>query len=362
MEQAWRSGHVRIVTVSAVVLAAAAMAIVLGSRTAPGSACGCAADPSCSWMTDGPGPPRAPFFGRRPAPHGRHAGDRDHVPRHAFSIPLDGDGFVFKVSLYRGLGGGVASSFTRDGIAFTFEGGGGVGGSFSVGSAVGRPDAGLAFEARASMSGRLHVLRPPDFGLTLSRNGVMRGYMDAKTGNFRTRFRSRPVSLTGGRVEAHSAAPVTRRSWSLGTEFKVAAGYTVTVPWGGLLSLWTGVFGTVPGRAPPARPPELLGYLGVSNRAVVRPSKGVDLRRVRAQALLAGPGAGHGRAVSAGDRRTRIRRPRALATPPRTGPRKGPSTAAPEGRDPAGGRRVASSGPDIEPGDLEIRHYCRSAN
>ncbi|GAA1778912.1 hypothetical protein GCM10009735_06370 [Actinomadura chokoriensis] len=340
MEQAWRSGHVRIVTVSAVVLAAAAMAIVLGARAGPGGACGCDADSSCAWMTDGPGPERAAFAGRRPATQGRDADVRY----------LDGDGFVLKASLYRGLGGGVASSFTRDGLAFTFEGGAGVGGSFSVGSAVGQPDAGLAFEARASMSGRLHVLRPPDFGLTLSRNGVVRGYVDAKTGHFRTRFKSRPISLTGGRVQGHAGAPVTRRSWSLGTEFKVAAGYTVVIPWGGLLDMWTGVFGTVPGQAPPARPADPLGCLSAPNQAAVRPLQGVDLRRAKLRAALARSGAWHGPGAPARDLSTRPARPRASARPPRGGPRSGPSSAAPDDPDPAGSMargasRCPTSGP-----------------
>ncbi|MEU8343768.1 hypothetical protein SAMN05443665_101126 [Actinomadura meyerae] len=357
MEQAWRSRYVRIIMVSAVVLAAAATAIVLEGRADAGSACGCAADPSCSWMSSGLRPNHSPFAGWRFAAPGGGAADWDDVQRHAFSLPVDGDGFVLKLSFYRGLGGGVTSSFTRNGLAFTFEGGAGVGGSFSVGSAAGQPEAGLAFEARASTSGRLSFVRPPDFGVTVSRHGVMRGYMDAKTGNFRTRFRTKPISLARGRAQGHAGSPVTRRSWSLGTEFKLATTYTVRVPWGGLLDLWTEVFGTVPGRAPPVPPPDLAGYVAVPDRAPMRPSLGVDLRWNEPQAAApAGLRASYERRTPAGNRRMRCTRPRTWATPSRAGAGKAPSRLVRGDREPSGtgvqtGRRGPHC-PDIGRGDL----------
>ncbi|URM95938.1 hypothetical protein LUW76_17285 [Actinomadura madurae] len=130
------------------------------------------------------------------------------------------------------------------------------------------------------MSSRLRFVRPPDFGLTVSHDGMLQAYMDAKTGNFRTRFRSKSVSLTGGGVHGKTEAPATRRSWSLGTEFKLAGTYTVRAPWGGVFDVWRGIVGGVPGvwksRAPPAHSVDLLGYVAVLGRGVFRRS--VDVR------------------------------------------------------------------------------------
>lgn len=347
MEQAWRIRHVRIVTVCALALAASAMAVVLTARPEPG--CGCVAGSLCASVApggDGLGPRCALPSGRR-LPLG--ADGAGHDQQNAISLHLGGDGFALKLSFYRGLGGGVTSSFTRDGLAFTFEGGAGVGGSFSVGSTMGRPDSGLSFEARASMSSRLYFLRPPDFGLTLSRDGMAQGYMDAKTGNFRTRFRSRPVSLTEGRFEGPAKAPVTRRSWSLGTEFKLATSYTVRLPWGGLFDVWTTLFGTVPSRVPPPRPLHLLGHEGDLDPALIRRCPDVRPRRTARRAGLAdrfrAPVRLHGPGAPTRVRRTRSPLARGAArAASRHGPRDGPGPAPPDDREPAGG---GGSGPAL---------------
>ncbi|CND59877.1 Uncharacterised protein [Mycobacterium tuberculosis] len=364
MEQVWRIRHVRIVTVCALVLAASAMAVVLTARTESGRACGCVAGPSCASITpggDGLGPGCAPPSGGRLPPAAEGA---DHDQEDAVSLRLDGDGFALKLSFYRGLGGGVTSSFTRDGLAFTFEGGAGVGGSFSAGSTMGRPDSGLAFEARASMSSRLYFLRPPDFGLTLSRDGMAQGYMDAKAGNFRTRFRTRSVSLTGGGFQGPAEVPVTRRSWSLGTEFKLATSYTVRLPWGGLFDVWTDLFGTVPGRVPPVRPMHHLGHEGDLDRALIRHYPDVRPRRTarragladryRAPVRLRGPG------VPARARGTRSARPRGAAgAASRHGPREGPGAAAPADEEPPEAVPPLRSLIGLS---CRSRHYCGSAN
>ncbi|MCQ0015842.1 hypothetical protein [Actinomadura madurae] len=142
------------------------------------------------------------------------------------------------------------------------------------------------------MSSRLRFVRPPDFGLTVSHDGMLQAYMDAKTGNFRTRFRSKSVSLTGGGVHGKTEAPATRRSWSLGTEFKLAGTYTVRAPWGGVFDVWRGIVGGVPGvwksRAPPAHSVDLLGYVAVLGRGVFRRSVDVRPRDTRLRRGRAG--------------------------------------------------------------------------
>jgi hypothetical protein len=352
MKRAWSDGRVRIGTVSAVVLAASAMSIVPAVRTGPAGGCTCHIGRSCASMSPQGGmavAAAAPPPGERAAREGHSSHHAAAVQRQAISLPGHGDGIVLKFSLYRGLGGGVTSSFTKDGLAFTLESGAGVGGSFSVGSTMGRPDVGPGLEARASMSSRLRLIRPPDFGLTVSRDGTLQAYVDAKTGNFRTRFRSKSMSLTGDGVKGKAEAPATRRSWSLGTEFKLAGTYTVRVPWGGIFDVWRGMFGPAPGvwnsRAPPTRSVDLLGYVAVLGRAVFRRSfdgRPHDAARRRGRAGRF-PGSrmfralGVLRVVRAG-RRARFRRPRGVASQaraPRKGPRGARPPAAPEDEEPA---------------------------
>lgn len=332
------------------------MVIVLGQRTDLVRACGCAVDPSCSPMASsggGPLPDGAPPSGGRAPSQSRSEEINDPDQNRAISIPLDHGGVAVKFSLYRGLGGGVTSSITRDGLALTFEGGAGVGGSFSVGSVNRRPDSGPSFEARASTSGRLRIVRPPDFGLTLSRDGTLQAYMDAKTGQFRTRFRSKSISLTGDAVQQRPEAPATRRSWSLGTEFKVAAAYTVRVPLGGLFDVWTWMFGGVPEdwnpRAPPAHSVSHVGYAAVLGRAVLRRSAAARPRRTERREDAAdrycGPRASRVLRVLRGGRRTRSARPREGVPQrvPRTVPRDG-SAPADEDADEAG--QIGSADPE----------------
>ncbi|WP_433474313.1 hypothetical protein ACQPZP_36975 [Spirillospora sp. CA-142024] len=347
MKRAWSGGRVRITTVSAVVLAASAMSIAPAAGAGPVRGCVCAAGPACSRTA-----PRGGMAAPAEVPVSRDRTVREtHSSRaaalawpHTISLPGGGDGVALKLSLYRGLGGGVTSSFTREGLAFTFESGVGVGGSFSVGSVRRLPDAGLSFEARASTSGRFRLIRPPDFGLTFSRDGRLRAYMDAKTGNLRTRFRSKSLPLIGGGSKGEAEAPATRRSWSLGTEFKLASTYTVRVPWGGLFGVWREMFGAVPGasgsQAPPVRSGGLLGLLAVLGRAVVRHSfearlqgagrrTGVAdrfsgskvLRVLRALRVMRG-----GRGTRSG----RSRRATSSARVPRTGSRVGRPPAVPD--------------------------------
>ncbi len=365
MKRAWSDRRIRIGTVSAVVLTASAMSIVPAGRTGPVRGCVCHIARSCASMA-----PRGGAAVPAAVPPPRHLVPREGHPvqnaalvqRQAISLPGHGDGLVLKFSLYRGIGGGVTSSFTRDGLAFTFESGAGVGGSFSVGSTVGRPDPGPAFEARASMSSRLRFVRPPDFGLTVSHDGMLQAYMDAKTGNFRTRFRSKSVSLTGGGVHGKTEAPATRRSWSLGTEFKLAGTYTVRAPWGGVFDVWRGIIGGVPGvwksRAPPAHSVDLLGYVAVLGRGVFRRSVDVRPRDTRLRRGRAGRfrGSQAFRAlrvlrVVRGGRRSRFGRPGGAASrASRKGPRGARPPAAPDDEDPAGARRNgAGGGPPFAP-------------
>ncbi|TDE19460.1 hypothetical protein [Actinomadura sp. 6K520] len=263
---------------SAMILAAPAMLIVPKARPNSGRACGCVVDVSCAPRESsgtGPLPLNAPYSAGRAAAT-RHSGENANTGRDsAVSIPVDDAGLALKLSLYRGLGGGATGSFTRDALALTFEGGAGVGGSFSVGSALGIPHSGASFEARASMSGRLRFLNPPDFGLTLSGDGRLQAYMDVKTAHFRTRFRSRSVSLPDVAVAGQDEPPMTRRSWSLGTEFKVAGAYTVKIPWGRFFDVWEWISGLAPGdgdsRPPP--PPSSVdhpGYAALLGRTVFK--------------------------------------------------------------------------------------------
>lgn len=349
MKRACSNRRVRIIKVSAVILAASAMVIVLEARTELVRACGCAVDPSCSSTAspgDGPVPESVPPSGGRTAPESHFAEGGNLDQDRAISIPVDDGGVAFKLSLYRGLGGGVTSSLTQDGLALTFEGGAGVGGSFSVGSVGGRPEAGLSFEVRASMNSRFRLVRPPDFGLTLSGDGTLQAYMDAKTGQFRTRFRSRSISLTGEDVRGRTEAPMTRRSWSLGTEFKVAAAYTVKVPLGGLSDVWTWMFGSVPddwnSRAPPAHSVSHLGCAAVLGRAVIRRPSFVRLRGTGRWAGAAGrysrPRAVRVLWVPRGGRRTRSGLPRGAGPTARaswTRPHDGSASTVPDDEEPA---------------------------
>ncbi|TDB96480.1 hypothetical protein [Actinomadura sp. 7K534] len=258
---------------TAMVLAAPAMLIVPKVRTDLVRACGCVVDVSCAsrdFSGEGPLPGNAPYSAARAALR-RQSGDNSDTGRDSVvSIPVDDAGLDLKFSFYRGIGGGVTSTLTRDAMALTFEGGAGVGGSFSVGSALGMRHTGLSFEARASMSGRLRFLNPPDFGLTMSGDGRLQAYMDVKTSHFRTRFRSRYVSLREVEVVGQDVAPMTRRSWSLGTEFKVASAYTVKIPWGRFFDVWEWISGLAPGnwdsRSPPPPPsvdhPDYAAVLG----------------------------------------------------------------------------------------------------
>ncbi|TDC58860.1 hypothetical protein E1200_32850, partial [Actinomadura sp. GC306] len=246
MKRACGDRRVRIILVCAMVLAAPAMLIVPKARTNLARACGCAVDASCASRDLSSGAPlplnaAGQAAARRPGEDAR-ADDDSAVP-----IPVDDAGLDLKASLYRGVGGGVTGSFTRDALALTFEGGAGIGGSFSVGSALGTPRTGASVEARASMSSRLRFVNPPDFGLTLSGDGRLQAYMDVKTAQFRTRFRSRPVSLTEVAVAGQDEAPMTRRSWSFGTEFKVAGAYTVKIPWRRLVDVWSWLSALAPG-------------------------------------------------------------------------------------------------------------------
>ncbi|QFG23677.1 hypothetical protein [Actinomadura sp. WMMB 499] len=151
-------------------------------------------------------------------------------------------GAEFKVSFYRGLGGGLRVVSTDGGVALTFEGGVGIGGSFSAGTADRLPKAGAAAEGRVSLSSRFLPVQPPDFGATLDDGGKLQGYTDVKTGKFRTRFHSEPLHLLhdgdgDGDDEGGKDAPVVRRSWSLGSEFKVAFKYTFRGVWDDILTL-----------------------------------------------------------------------------------------------------------------------------
>ncbi|MEO3822320.1 hypothetical protein [Actinomadura sp. B10D3] len=220
------------------------------------------------------------------------------------------------------------------------------------------------------MSSRIRFVRPPDFGLTLDRDGMLQGYVDAKTGNFRTRFRSKSVSLTGGGVHGKAKAPATRRSWSLGTEFKLAGTYTVRAPWGGIFDVWRGLLGTVPGvwnpRAPPVPSVDLLGYVAVLGRGAFRRSVDVRPRDTRMRRGRAGR-FGRSQAcrvlrvlrVARGGRGARCGRPGgAAARASRKGPRGARPPAAPDDEDPAGsppdgaggGRRPRLTAISGEPG------------
>ncbi|RFS86406.1 hypothetical protein D0T12_07390 [Actinomadura spongiicola] len=268
---------------SVVLLAASAIiptATVRGPR-----GCGCAA-PHCpqAYVHGEPGVQGGPATDR-PEPSG---GSAAHSPD--ASSMLGADGVVLKISFYRGIGAGVTSSYSRDGFGLTFETGVGVGGSFSAGTSTGRPDAGLSFEGRASMKSGFGHVRLPDFGATLAQDGRLQAYMDAKTGNFRTRFRSKPVHVYGEGGDLQAKAPESRRSWSLGTEFKLAAARTMWFSWSGVLDLVGGMFDTPLGgrgsRAPPGvslglpvfavtvgganvRPPFSVRHLGAEFRAGV---------------------------------------------------------------------------------------------
>ncbi|MGH3241326.1 MAG: hypothetical protein ACRDNL_13180 [Spirillospora sp.] len=255
MKRAGSSKRARVITVFAVALAASAIIPATGAQAARG--CGCAAAARC---------PQASARGRVDASEsspstGGRAELEDHSDPGGASWPrassmLGADGAVIKISFYRGIGGGLTGSYSRDGIGLTFETGVGVGGSFSAGSITGRPDSGLSLEGRASTSGRIGPAKPPDFGITLAQDGRLQAYMDAKTGNYRTRFRSKPIQLDGDAGEQETETLQTRRSWSLGTEFKLAAADTVWLSWGGILGEWKGLLGALLGgrdsQAPPA--------------------------------------------------------------------------------------------------------------
>ncbi|HEY8481437.1 MAG TPA: hypothetical protein VIL71_16565 [Spirillospora sp.] len=328
----------------AIVVAASELLFVQTVRADSVSVCGCAAGSSCS----SPKPPgekteEVASSGSSPSPR-EHSGGSADLSRHAISLPMDG--VAVKISYYRGLGGGVTGSFTRDAVTLTVEGGAGVGGSFSVGSLAGRPESGLSFEARASTSGGVSFVRFPDFGLTVSDDGLLQGYLDAKTDHFRTRFRTRPYSLADGAVEGPAEAPVTRRSWSLGTEFKVAAAYTVRVPLRGFLDLVAWILGAEQGgrdfRSPPSTPADRAGGPMVLGRAMFRRSPVVRPRRARHRLAAVDRHSGSWvfrvlrlvRAV----RSVRSARPRAPGSPgtastgtPRTGSRDRGARAVPDG-------------------------------
>ena len=311
MKRACGYRRVRVVTASAVVLAVPGLLVVpREARAESVHSCGCVVEASCSPADDDSDDERdEPGTDvEEPAGHRRSA-----VP-----VSVDDGGLELKFSLYRGIGGGVTASFTRDAVTLTFEGGAGVGGSFSAGSVMGRSDPGVSFEARASTSSRMRFVNPPDFGLTLSRNGRMQGYMDVKTAKFRTRFRSRAVSLSEMASEEQNEAPTTRRSWSLGTEFKVTAAYGVEIPRSRFLEVWDWISALLPGGAdsgphvPPVRPGHRHGCVAVLARtAVRRPTasrrRGIGLRAFAADPLVA-PDAVH---VPRTGRRARAVRSRA---------------------------------------------------
>lgn len=289
MKRACGYRRVRIVTASAVVLAVPGLLVVpREARAESVHSCGCVVEASCPPADDDSDDERdEPGTDvEEPAGHRRSA-----VP-----VAVDDGGLELKFSLYRGIGGGVTASFTRDAVTLTFEGGAGVGGSFSAGSVMGGRDAGVSFEARASTSSRMRLVNPPDFGLTLSRNGRMQGYMDVKTAKFRTRFRSRAVSLSEMASEEQNEAPTTRRSWSLGTEFKVAAAYGVEIPRSRFLEVWDWISALLPGGAdsgphfPPVRPGHRHGCVVVL-AAVGRPTasrrRGIGRRAFAAEPLVA---------------------------------------------------------------------------
>ncbi|OLT31537.1 hypothetical protein BJF79_36875 [Actinomadura sp. CNU-125] len=157
---------------------------------------------------------------------------------HAMSAMGNVKGSEFKFSLYRGIGGGLRVVTTDGGVALTLEGGFGLGGSFSAGTAEDLPKSGPAAEGRVSLNARGLPVRPPDFGVTLDSGGTLQGYTDIKAGNYRTRFYGEPYHLTGdpGGDEG-MGAPLVRRSWSLGSEFKIAIKYTFQSAWKDILDL-----------------------------------------------------------------------------------------------------------------------------
>jgi len=309
---------------SAVALAVPGLLVVPREvRGESARSCGCVVEASCPPADDGSG-------GERDEPESDREAPAEH--RHsAVAISVDDGGLALKFSLYRGLGGGVTASLTRDALALSFEGGAGVGGSFSTGSAIGLPEPGVSLEARASTSSRLRFVNPPDFGLTLSRNGTMQGYMDVKTSNFRTRFRSRAVSLRELASEETTEAPTTRRSWSLGTEFKVAAAYTVEIPRGRFLDVWGWISALAPGgadsgsRSPPVRPGERHGCVAVLDRTALRSPAASRLRGIGRRAFAAdrfvAPGAGRVPRTGRTARAVRSRRPASPGARARPGPR-----------------------------------------
>ncbi|MBE1531779.1 hypothetical protein [Actinomadura algeriensis] len=165
-------------------------------------------------------------------------GDRPSPALHAMSAMGNVKGTEFKLSFYRGVGGGLRVVTTDRGVSLTFEGGIGIGGSFSAGTAEDLPKSGPAAEGRVSLNARGLPVRPPDFGVTLDPDGRLQGYTDVKAGNYRTRFHGEPFYLTGepGGDEG-VGAPVVRRSWSFGTEFKIAIKYTFQSAWKDIVDL-----------------------------------------------------------------------------------------------------------------------------
>lgn len=324
---------------SAVVLAAAELLSVPTARAESVFACGCVAEPPCSSPESSDEPQeKTPPSAERAA--GR-SGEKVDLAWHDLSSPSM-DGVALKLSFYRGVGGGLTGSFTREALTLTFEGGAGVGGSFSVGSLLGHPEDGLSFEARASTSGGLRFVRFPDFGLTLSRDGMVQGYVDAKTDHFRTRFRSRTYSLAEGEFEGPSEAPTTRRSWSLGTEFKVAAAYTVRVPLGRFNDVWAWLHGVEHGdrhsRSPPSLPADRLGATAVLGRAAFRRSPVVrprGRRRRVAARRFGGPRTLRVPRLVRAFRRVRSVRSRGAGSSrtPRRGPRDRGASAAADGEE-----------------------------
>ncbi|MFV2176010.1 hypothetical protein ACFHW2_41605 [Actinomadura sp. LOL_016] len=169
------------------------------------------------------------------------------LPPQAMSMLGKVKGSEIKFSFYRGVGGGLRVVTTDGGVTLTFEGGVGLGGSFSAGTAEDLPKSGASAEGRVSLNARLLPVQPPDFGATLDPNGKLQGYTDVKTGKFRTRFHSEPFYLAGDEgSEKGSDVPVVRRSWSLGSEFKIAFKFTFRSAWKGIVDLLTALVRYLP--------------------------------------------------------------------------------------------------------------------
>ncbi len=221
------------------------------------------------------------------------------VPEHRPPPPPQAMGMLGKVqgselkfTFYRGIGGGLRIVTTDGGAAFSFEAGVGLGGSFSAGTADDLPNPGPAAEGRVSLNTRLLPVRPPDFGATVDATGKLQGYTDVKTGKYRTRFHSRPVHLMGDEeAEAGTEAPIVRRSWSLGSEFKIAIKYTLRSAWDDVLDLLSALAHIFPSaQVPPvplARPVDAYVFTAHADRGhTVRPA---DAPFDRAECRTAAP-------------------------------------------------------------------------